>query len=52
VFGVSPNTVFRRDAGNLHAGTRALPEASALPTFRKSSMRTALRQAGLRVENF
>ena len=26
VFGVSPNIVFRRDAGKLHAGTRALPK--------------------------
>ncbi len=29
VFGVSPNRVFRRDAGNLHARTRALPRPTS-----------------------
>ena len=29
VFGVSPNNLFRRDAGKLHARTRALPRNGA-----------------------
>jgi hypothetical protein len=31
VFGVSPNRVFRRDAGKMHAGTRALPGPTTWP---------------------